>query len=100
MAAESSARESLSTSSAACSERAWDGDVGPSRPRSPRADAAARPARRTAGRTPEGLPAAVHQTAANMTAGRDYADVSPIRGVIHGGGEQRTRVAVDVVRRV
>jgi hypothetical protein len=33
-----------------------------------------------------------------MTAGRDYADVSPIRGVIHGGGEQRTRVAVDIVR--
>ena len=32
--------------------------------------------------------------------GRDYADVSPIRGVIHGGGEQRTRVAVDIVRRV
>jgi transglutaminase-like putative cysteine protease len=31
--------------------------------------------------------------------GRDYADVSPIRGVIHGGGEQRTRVAVDIVRR-
>jgi transglutaminase-like putative cysteine protease len=31
--------------------------------------------------------------------GRDYADVSPIRGVILGGGEQRTRVAVDIVRR-
>ena len=29
--------------------------------------------------------------------GRDYGDVSPIRGVIHGGGEQRTRVAVDIV---
>jgi transglutaminase-like putative cysteine protease len=31
--------------------------------------------------------------------GRDYADVSPIRGVIHGGGAQRTRVAVDIARR-
>ena len=31
--------------------------------------------------------------------GRDYADVSPIRGVILGGGEQRARVAVDLVRR-
>jgi len=31
--------------------------------------------------------------------GRDYADVSPIRGIIHGGGAQRTRVAVDIVRR-
>jgi transglutaminase-like putative cysteine protease len=31
--------------------------------------------------------------------GRDYGDVSPIRGVIHGGGEQRTRVAVDIARR-
>jgi transglutaminase-like putative cysteine protease len=31
--------------------------------------------------------------------GRDYADVSPIRGVILGGGEQRTRVSVDLVRR-
>jgi transglutaminase-like putative cysteine protease len=31
--------------------------------------------------------------------GRDYADVSPLRGVILGGGEQRTRVAVDIVRR-
>jgi transglutaminase-like putative cysteine protease len=31
--------------------------------------------------------------------GRDYGDVSPIRGVILGGGEQRTRVAVDIVRR-
>jgi transglutaminase-like putative cysteine protease len=31
--------------------------------------------------------------------GRDYADVSPLRGVILGGGEQRTRVSVDLVRR-
>lgn len=30
--------------------------------------------------------------------GRDYSDVSPIRGVILGGGEHRSRVAVDVVR--
>jgi hypothetical protein len=39
------------------------------------------------------------RTAANTTTGRDYADVSPLRGVILGGGEQRTRVAVDIVRR-
>jgi transglutaminase-like putative cysteine protease len=31
--------------------------------------------------------------------GRDYADVSPLRGVILGGGEQRTRVSVDIARR-
>jgi transglutaminase-like putative cysteine protease len=31
--------------------------------------------------------------------GRDYGDVSPMRGVILGGGEQRTRVAVDIARR-
>jgi transglutaminase-like putative cysteine protease len=30
--------------------------------------------------------------------GRDYSDVSPIHGVILGGGEHRWRVAVDVVR--
>ena len=30
--------------------------------------------------------------------GRDYSDVSPIRGVILGGGDHRSRVAVDVVR--
>jgi transglutaminase-like putative cysteine protease len=30
--------------------------------------------------------------------GRDYTDVSPIRGVILGGGEHRSRVAVDIVR--
>jgi transglutaminase-like putative cysteine protease len=30
--------------------------------------------------------------------GRDYSDVSPIRGVILGGGDHRWRVAVDVIR--
>ena len=28
--------------------------------------------------------------------GRDYADISPINGVIFGGGEHRIEVAVDV----
>jgi transglutaminase-like putative cysteine protease len=30
--------------------------------------------------------------------GRDYDDVSPVRGVILGGGRHSLRVAVDVVR--
>ena len=47
----------------------------------------------------KGCPRRSMRTAANPATGRDYADVSPIRGVIHGGGEQRTRVAVDIVRR-
>ena len=29
--------------------------------------------------------------------GRDYSDVSPTRGFIHGGGEQTLEVAVDVM---
>jgi transglutaminase-like putative cysteine protease len=29
--------------------------------------------------------------------GRDFSDVSPIRGVILGGGEHAVKVAVDVV---
>jgi hypothetical protein len=29
--------------------------------------------------------------------GRDYGDVSPIRGVLTGGGEHHLRVGVDVV---
>ena len=28
--------------------------------------------------------------------GRDYSDVSPTRGYIHGGGHQQLNVAVDV----
>ncbi len=28
--------------------------------------------------------------------GRDYGDVSPVKGVIHGGGKQQLRVSVDV----
>ena len=32
-----------------------------------------------------------------LGAGRDYADVSPIDGIIRGGGEQELKVAVDVV---
>jgi transglutaminase-like putative cysteine protease len=46
--------------------------------------------------TNDRVPADRHVTVA---WGRDYGDVSPIRGVIHGGGEQHTRVAVDLVRR-
>jgi transglutaminase-like putative cysteine protease len=30
--------------------------------------------------------------------GRDFDDVSPIRGVMLGGGEHSLRVSVDVVR--
>jgi transglutaminase-like putative cysteine protease len=47
--------------------------------------------------TNDKVPADRHVTVA---CGRDYSDVSPIRGVILGGGEQKTRVAVDLVRRV
>ena len=32
-----------------------------------------------------------------LGVGRDYADVSPIDGIIRGGGEQELKVAVDVV---
>jgi transglutaminase-like putative cysteine protease len=46
--------------------------------------------------TNDKVPADRHVT---LAWGRDYSDVSPIRGVILGGGEQRTRVAVDLVRR-
>ena len=31
-----------------------------------------------------------------LATGRDYADVSPIRGVIHGGANHRLRVTVTV----
>ena len=31
-----------------------------------------------------------------LALGRDYADVSPLRGVIHGGANHRLRVAVTV----
>jgi transglutaminase-like putative cysteine protease len=41
------------------------------------------------------IPANRHVT---LAWGRDYSDVSPIRGVILGGGDHRWRVAVDVVR--
>ena len=40
------------------------------------------------------VPAGRHIT---LGWGRDYSDVSPIRGVILGGGDHRSRVAVDVV---
>ena len=41
------------------------------------------------------LPIDTHVT---LAWGRDYSDVSPIRGVILGGGEHSLRVSVDVVR--
>ena len=40
------------------------------------------------------LPSTTHIT---LAWGRDYSDVSPIRGVILGGGEHSLKVAVDVV---
>jgi transglutaminase-like putative cysteine protease len=46
--------------------------------------------------TNDRVPADRHVT---LAWGRDYSDVSPIRGVILGGGEQRTQIAVDLVRR-
>jgi transglutaminase-like putative cysteine protease len=41
------------------------------------------------------LPVTSHVT---LAWGRDYTDVSPIRGVILGGGEHALRVQVDIVR--
>lgn len=41
------------------------------------------------------LPSDTHVT---LARGRDYGDVSPIRGVILGGGEHSLRVNVDVIR--
>jgi transglutaminase-like putative cysteine protease len=41
------------------------------------------------------LPSSTHVT---LAWGRDYGDVSPIRGVILGGGEHSLRVQVDVIR--
>ena len=46
--------------------------------------------------TNDRVPADRHVT---IAWGRDYSDVSPIRGVILGGGGQQARVAVDLVRR-
>jgi transglutaminase-like putative cysteine protease len=42
------------------------------------------------------LPSTTHVT---LAWGRDYGDVSPLRGVILGGGEHTLRVQVDVIRR-
>jgi transglutaminase-like putative cysteine protease len=41
------------------------------------------------------LPIDTHIT---LAWGRDYTDVSPIRGIILGGGDHSLRVSVDVVR--
>jgi transglutaminase-like putative cysteine protease len=41
------------------------------------------------------LPSTTHVT---LAWGRDYSDVSPIRGVILGGGDHSLQVSVDVVR--
>jgi transglutaminase-like putative cysteine protease len=39
------------------------------------------------------LPAEEHIT---IAFGRDYSDVSPVSGVITGGGSHRVKVSVDV----
>jgi hypothetical protein len=39
------------------------------------------------------MPSAQHVTVAY---GRDFGDVSPLRGVVYGSGEQELTVAVDV----
>jgi transglutaminase-like putative cysteine protease len=41
------------------------------------------------------LPSDQHLT---LAFGRDYGDVSPIKGVLLGGGEHSVEVAVEVVR--
>jgi transglutaminase-like putative cysteine protease len=41
------------------------------------------------------FPSNTHVT---LAWGRDYADVSPVRGVILGGGQHSLRVSVDVLR--
>jgi transglutaminase-like putative cysteine protease len=43
--------------------------------------------------TNDGVPSDEHLT---LAWGRDYGDVSPIKGVILGGGEHTVDVAVDV----
>jgi transglutaminase-like putative cysteine protease len=39
----------------------------------------------------------VGDTHISLALGRDFGDVTPLRGVIHGGGRHELRVAVDVV---
>ena len=41
------------------------------------------------------LPGPRHVT---LAWGRDFSDVSPLRGVLYGGGSQRLKVEVDVLR--
>jgi transglutaminase-like putative cysteine protease len=45
--------------------------------------------------TNDAIPREQHITAA---VGRDFNDVTPLRGVFYGGGEHRVEVAVDVDR--
>jgi transglutaminase-like putative cysteine protease len=45
--------------------------------------------------TNDQVPREQHITAA---AGRDFGDVTPLRGVFYGGGEHTLEVAVDVDR--
>jgi transglutaminase-like putative cysteine protease len=39
----------------------------------------------------------VHDEHVTLAWGRDYGDISPINGVIFGGGEHVVEVAVDVI---
>ena len=43
------------------------------------------------------FPSGTHVT---LAWGRDYADVSPTRGVILGGGDHTLKVSVNIVRRL
>jgi transglutaminase-like putative cysteine protease len=40
----------------------------------------------------------IHQQHITTAMGRDYQDVTPVRGVFYGGGEHQLSVAVDVDR--
>ena len=45
--------------------------------------------------TNRALPGPQHIT---LAWGRDFSDVSPLRGVLYGGGTQKLKVEVDVLR--
>jgi transglutaminase-like putative cysteine protease len=40
----------------------------------------------------------IHEQHVTTAIGRDYQDVTPVRGVFYGGGEHELKVAVDVDR--
>jgi len=45
--------------------------------------------------TNRNMPADQHVT---VSLGRDYADITPMKGIIYGGGKSVCKVAVDVIR--